>query len=275
MEKGRNLPIFYLKIRDFNNNLDAKVYNTEEQMKKGHVLSILILLVLWQMAAVSVGNDILIPFPLETLRCFASLFAQPMFYQAVGSTILRVTRGFILSLVLAMVIAVLAERYETFRSLFAPIQIITRTIPNISYMILALIWLGSEGAVSAVSFMILFPVFYNAFINCLSSEDPALRDVDLLYPETFLMRLRSRILPVLLIEILQTGRTAAGLGLKVGIMAEILGQVRTGIGRQMNFARLNLDTTGILAWTLVIILISVLSDRTFSWLLTEKKKEEQ
>ena len=43
----------------------------------------------------------------------------------------------------------------------------------------------------------------------------------------------------------------------------------------MNYARLNLDTTGILAWTLVIILISLLSDRIFDWLITEKSKEEQ
>jgi NitT/TauT family transport system permease protein len=198
-----------------------------------------------------------------------------MFYRAVASTVLRVFRGFILSMMAALITSVLAERFDSFRHLFAPIQIITRTIPNISYMILALIWLGSEGAVSAVSFMILFPVFYNAFMNCLGNEDPSLKDVDLLYPETFPVRLRTRILPILVLEILRTGKTAAGLGLKVGIMAEILGQVRTGIGRQMNFARLNLDTTGILAWTLVIILISLVSDRIFDWLLTEKNKEEQ
>ncbi|MBR2762293.1 MAG: ABC transporter permease [Solobacterium sp.] len=244
-------------------------------MKKEHIFSVAVLLVLWAIAAASVGNDILIPYPMDTMKRFAMFFVSPSFYEAVGSTVLRVFRGFILSLGLALITCILAERSETFRHLFAPVQIITRTIPNISYMILALIWLGSEGAVSAVSFMILFPVFYNAFSSCLENEDPVLRDVDLLYPETFGMRLKTRIVPMLVPEILRTGKTAAGLGLKVGIMAEILGQVRTGIGRSMNFARLNLDTTGILAWTLVIILISVLSDGIFDWLLTEKSKEEQ
>jgi NitT/TauT family transport system permease protein len=73
---------------------------------------------------------------------------------------------------------------------------------------------------------------------------------------------------------LATGKTAAGLGLKVGIMAEILGQVRSGIGRSMNYARLNLDTAGIVAWTIVIILLSVGIDLLFSWLQAQRMKEE-
>jgi NitT/TauT family transport system permease protein len=244
-------------------------------MKKEHVFSVAFLLILWEIAAVSVGNDILIPYPLDTVSAFASLFMSASFYETVASTILRVFRGFILSMGAALVTAILSDWSVTFRRLFAPVQMITRTIPNISYMILALIWLGSEGAVSAVSFMILFPVFHNAFANCLLNEDPSLKDAELLYPETFGMRLKTRVIPMLVPEILRTGKTAASLGLKVGIMAEILGQVRTGIGRSMNYARLNLDTTGILAWTLVIILISLLSDRIFDWLITEKSKEEQ
>ena len=127
---------------------------------------------------------------------------------------------------------------------------------------------------SAVSFMILFPVFANAFTNRLAGAEQSLRDAELIYPETFFRRLRYRVLPDLLPEMLATGKTAAGLGLKVGIMAEILGQVRSGIGRSMNYARLNLDTAGIVAWTIVIILLSVVIDGIFSWLQTQRMKEE-
>ena len=143
------------------------------------------------------------------------------------------------------------------------------------YIVMALIWLGAEGAVSAVSFMILFPVFCNAFANRLEGTDRFLKEAERLYPETFWYRLRYRILPELWPEILATGKTAAGLGLKVGIMAEILGQVRDGIGRSMNYARLNLDTPVIVAWTIVIIAISVIIDRIFSWLQAQQMKEEQ
>ncbi|MBR5207508.1 MAG: ABC transporter permease, partial [Erysipelotrichaceae bacterium] len=45
-------------------------------------------------------------------------------------------------------------------------------------------------------------------------------------------------------------------GFKVCVMAEILGQVSAGIGRQMNIGRLNLDLASVFGWTLWLILIS-------------------
>ena len=243
-------------------------------MKKEHVFSVCLLLIFWQIAAVSVSNDILIPYPLETLSRTFSLFQSGAFYLAVGSTLLRVARGFLLSFLTALAISILSERFPVFHRLITPVLVITKTIPNISYIVVALIWLGAEGAVSAVSFMILFPVFANAFTNRLTGTEPALRDAEWIYPETFLYRLKYRILPDLVPEMLATGKTAAGLGLKVGIMAEILGQVRSGIGRSMNYSRLNLDTAGIVAWTIVIILLSVAIDCIFDWLQAQRMKEE-
>ena len=243
-------------------------------MKKEHVFSMIFLLIVWQIAAVSVGNDILIPYPLETLSRTIALFQSASFYQAVGSTLLRVAKGVFLSFAAALCVSILSDRFPVFGLLVSPVLVITRTIPNISYIVIALIWLGAEGAVSAVSFMILFPVFANAFTNRLAGAEQSLRDAELIYPETFFRRLRYRVLPDLLPEMLATGKTAAGLGLKVGIMAEILGQVRSGIGRSMNYARLNLDTAGIVAWTIVIILLSVVIDGIFSWLQTQRMKEE-
>ena len=244
-------------------------------MKKEHVFSVVVLLCIWQIAAMRVGNDILIPYPLQTLSATLQLLGSSAFYKAVGLTLFRVAKGFILSLMCALIISILSDRFPLFRDLFHPVLVIFRTIPNISYIVMALIWLGAEGAVSAVSFMILFPVFCNAFTNRLEGTDRILKEAERLYPETFWYRLRYRILPELWPEILATGKTAAGLGLKVGIMAEILGQVRAGIGRSMNYARLNLDTPVIVAWTIVIIAISVIIDRIFSWLQAQQMKEEQ
>lgn len=244
-------------------------------MKKEHVFSVAALLVLWEAAALIVANDILIPYPLETLSRTAGLFLSAGFYQAVGATLWRVLKGFLLSLLIALGISILSERFERFKRLVSPLIVITRTIPNISYIVIALIWLGAEGAVSAVSFMILFPVFTSAFTGILENEDKTVKEAMRMYPETFRYHLRYYVIPALIPEILRTGKTAAGLGLKVGIMAEILGQVRSGIGRSMNYARLNLDTAGIVAWTIVIIVISVLLDRIFELLQAQQMKEEQ
>lgn len=246
-----------------------------KRMKKEHWIMISLLLILWEVAAVSVGNDILVPYPFEVVKKVGILCSTSRFYTTILNTVLRVLKGFMYSMVAAIIPAILADNNESFAQFFKPLQVILKTIPNVSYMILALIWLGAEGAVSAVSFMILFPVFFNSFMNALLQHKQEYGDVDTLYPETFFHKTMVRTLPLLVNEILYTGKTCASLGLKVGVMAEILGQVRIGIGKQLFLSKINLDTTSLLAWTLVIIGLSICFDRIFDALIAYRVKEEQ
>ncbi len=244
-------------------------------MKKEYVFTAAILLVLWQIAAMNVGNDILIPYPMDVLRSLSALVTEPKTWNSVVMTVARTAKGFFISMIFALILSICSDSSSVFRKLFAPIQILARTIPNISYIVLALIWLGSEGAVTAVTFMILFPIFFNGFMNALDAEPAVLKDAERMYPESFARRTKIRLLPVLAHEFLRTGKTAASMGLKVGVMAEIIGQVRSGIGRQMHYCRISLDTSGILAWTLIIILISILFDLVFNCMIGVIEKEEQ
>ena len=62
---------------------------------------------------------------------------------------------------------------------------------------------------------------------------------------------------------------------KVSVMAEILTQVQIGVGKQLSFDRNMLDMTGIFAWTIWIIIISLLVENIFSWSLKTSKIEDQ
>ena len=93
-------------------------------------------------------------------------------------------------------------------------------------------------------------------------------------PETVKNRIFKRILPALGSEILSTGKTAVSMGFKVGVMAEILGSVQNGIGRQINYCRLDLNTAGIIGWTVVLIVLSALINTLFGK-INSKVKEEQ
>ena len=222
-----------------------------------------ILLILWQIAAIAVHNDILIPTPMQTFEYLVQMLGTQKFYTSVAATVWRVGCGLVLSMALALVLSIFCSLSHVFRRLFEPVQILTRTIPNVSYIIIALIWLGSEGAVMLVSFLILFPIFMNGFLNRLDSESGECADASAVYPETAYITVTKKILPELLDEIVATGRTAASMGFKVGVMAEILGSVQSGIGRQINYCRLDLNTAGIVAWTIVLIAISAVIDTLF------------
>lgn len=243
-------------------------------MKKEHIITTVILLIVWQILAIRVHNDIFIPYPKDVVLSILEILSKKESYTAILLTIGRVGKGFLISLLVAIILSILACEYKTIFYLLEPLTILTKTIPNISYIVIAIIWLGSEGAVSAVTFLILFPIFYNAFINHLEDEEKKTQNISILYEETFFKKLKLHIFPSLFVEILRTGKTAFSMGLKVAIMAEIIGAVRYGIGKQMNYARINLNTADIFAWTIIVILISLLFDLIFQKLIDLNAKRE-
>ncbi len=244
-------------------------------LKREYLASFVVMLAVWGIAAAAVGNDILIPYPHAVFIRMASLLMNAGTWKTIGMTAARVLKGTTVSFLAALAAAVVSDVSGRADRLLAPFAVLANTIPNISYMIIALIWLGSEGAVSLVTFMILFPLFFNSFRNRLRSVPGELADVRSLYPESLLMRTVKVTLPRLVQEMILSARTGFSMGLKVGVMAETLGAVRIGIGRQMNYAKVNLDTTGLIAWTMIIILLSVMVDLGFDGLLKTLKEERE
>ncbi len=66
----------------------------------------------WQFLALVAGNPLLVPSPLETVRKLWVLLQKLDFYQAVGSTLLRISAGALCGfLVAAALAAVTASRF--------------------------------------------------------------------------------------------------------------------------------------------------------------------
>lgn len=233
------------------------------------------ILLLWQIFAMRVNNNILIPSPFETISAVFSLLIKPTTWQSIAITLVRVIRGLSISLILSLLLLFIYELDHRTSEFFTPVVTLISSIPNISYMILAIIWLGSEGSVSVVTMMVLFPVTFQGLFSTVLDEEESLKDVQALYQESFFYRVRYHLLPMLSFTILRTMKTALQLGFKVGIMAEIVASVRSGIGRSMHFANLNLNTAEVLAWTLIIIFLSMCITALIDKLLEMRMQHEE
>ena len=56
-----------------------------------------------------------------------------------------------------------------------------------------------------------------------------------------------------------------GMAWKAGIAAEIIGTPNGSIGKMLYLAKITLDTDDLLAWTVIIVLISVATEKLFMW----------
>lgn len=224
-------------------------------------LSFIILLFLWQWLSVSLDNDVLIPCPFDVLKTMLNQLQTKVFYTSVFHTFLRIMCGFVIALLLALVLSLVTYLYEWLADLLFPLLLLTRSIPNISYILIVLFWCSPKTSVIVISFLILFPTMYTHLYQGLCACPKAYLDVMKLYPGSRWFDVRHVYLPYLRSYLYTAASIGISLALKVGIMAEILGQANDGIGRQLNLCRLDLDTAGIFAWTVWIIFMLYAADR--------------
>ena len=108
------------------------------------IVATAILLAGWQLFAVIANQPELIPSLPRLVRTLCEWLVSGSFYQSVGATILRGVLGMSISFVCAIGMAGLFARFEWVYELFRPLLAIMRSIPVISFILLALIFLNPE-----------------------------------------------------------------------------------------------------------------------------------
>lgn len=122
------------------------------------ILSITILILAWQLLTMLVRLPELVPSIPHLFSTLVALFASGSFYQSVMATVLRGTIGMSISLMAAMGVSLLFYKCEWIYELFRPLLAIMRSIPVISFILLALIFLNAESIPLIIAFLTMFPL---------------------------------------------------------------------------------------------------------------------
>lgn len=216
---------------------------------------------IWELGALVVNKAIILPSFSDVALVMLNQAVGSSLWIGLGATLWRVVTGAVIALSCALVLSVSAERFAAIKPWLNPLIVITKTIPNITYILLVLIWFSREMTVTIITLLILFPVLYSHLSTAIDTVMPTYLDLSKLYPERFGHRVRHVILPLIAPHILEGVKTAVALGFKVGVMAELLGQVQPGLGYLMHLARQDVDTPALFAYTGWMILIVVVIEK--------------
>lgn len=190
---------------------------------------------------------------------------------SIFNTLARTFIGISISFLFALIFGILSFYNHKFREFLYPIFITLKTIPNISIIIIALIWLGRNGSVLLIVSLVAFPLLYSSILFGFDNIDNNLLMITNTFQGKFLMKLKLVYLPLIVPNIIDSIKSTLSLCFKVTIMAELLSQVKYGIGKEMYFAKINLDTSTIFAWTILIIIISTIFDKIIDYLANNIK----
>ena len=239
-------------------------------MKKSKVRKMIIILawiVVWHIGARIVDNSILLVTPAQVMGELFFMLADPGFYRTVGFSLLRIGGGFLIGFVAAVSLAALGSRYGILEEVFSPVMTLLKAVPVASFVVLLLIWWGSSFLAVAICFIVVLPNIYINTLEGLKNTDRQLLEM----AQVFRLPAKSRFFyiyrPAIAPFLYSSMKISLGMCWKSGVAAEVIGTPDHSIGEGLYLSKIYLNTAGVLAWTAVIILLSVLFEKLILWLV--------
>ena len=219
--------------------MKESTWNNKIQIILGGIL----LLVIWQLVACKINNDIYIPKLQEVYNSLVEIVTGKDFVKTVLSSFYRSLVSFSVALLLATIIGVLSSLYPFINNLLKPLNSIGKTIPTLVLVVLALI---------------LFPILYDGIVNTLTKKDRKIEEMLEIYEVPIKKRISKVYIPNIIFYILKVLVPSLSLAFKVVIAGEVHGQPKYGIGTAVQLEKMNFNTPGIFAWIVIIAIISIL-----------------
>ena len=231
------------------------------------IVAVLAALAVWQTVALIVGERLILVSPVAVLERLLTIWQEPGFFASLWFSFSRITLGFLLALLLGTALAVLAWRFRIAEIMLHPYMVTVKTVPVVSFIVLAYLWLSSGAISTFICFLIVLPTVYTGLLSGLQAADPKMTEMAKVFRIPFGRRLRAIYLPHLTPYILSAASLSAGLAWKSGVAAEIIAIPGGSIGEMIHYADLWLMTEDMYAWTVVLVLASVVFEKLFVLLL--------
>ena len=223
----------------------------------------------WWLASWRVGKPLLFPSPAAVLQRLLELMQTKEFYQITANSLWNVLLGILTAVLLGCVLAIATYKIAILREALLPVMTVIKATPVASFIILALIWMGAANVPTFITVLIVLPIVWTNLDEGLGKIDPLLIEVTKLYKMPFMKRIKLLFLPSVKPYFVSACRTSLGLAWKAGIAAEIIARPRNSIGTMIGDAKQYIMTEDMFAWTLTVIILSLVIEFLFATLLNK------
>ena len=231
------------------------------------VLSILIVLAVWQLLSGTVFNRHLVPPPLTVVETAIPMLGSGEIARHVAISLLRILVGFILGTVLAVIIGVLMGRLRIVNELLDPVIEVLRYLSPTAMIPIAVIWFGI-GETSKY-FLIFWGTFFFVLINTVAGviRTPVARQRAAQCLGASRLQIFALVVVPSAAPYIVTGmRVAMASSFMAIIPAEMLA-ANSGLGFLLQQSGMLLQTNRIFVALAAISALGFLTDRVFRWLV--------
>ena len=231
----------------------------------------------WHIAAELIGKELFLPYPHTVLKRLFVLAGEKSFWVTVTTSLWRIFLGFGFGVALGFCLALFTYKATLAKTIISPAIRVSRATPVVSFILLAFLWLDNDSIPVFIALLMVLPIVWQNVLSGLESRDIRLKEMARVFKLSPVKTFFKITLPELKPHFYSGCLTSLGLAWKSGIAAEVISYPRIAIGKEMNNAKTILETTDVFAWTVTVVVFSLLLEGLFKLVVKGKKvpkKEE-
>ena len=213
----------------------------------------------WQLLALAVRRALVLPTPLAVAKTLLALLGEGEFYLVCLWSLGRIFAGLLIGLLAGVLLAACCAASRLADALVSPV---------ISVIILMLYVIGKSAVPMVATLLMVIPIVFMNVRRGIGAVPESMREVAAVYGFGRGRRMRYLILPSVLPYFAAACRSALGLAWKAGIAAEVICTPALSIGNALHDAKIYLESEALYAWTIVVVLLSVLIEKGVVLLLS-------
>lgn len=231
---------------------------------------------IWLLAAWYTGESLILPSPTAVIQRLGELVSESAFWHIIGTSLWRIVSGILVAIAIGCALAAATHFLPVLYTLFFPLITVIRSTPVASVIILAYLWIGRDNLPAFISVLIVLPVVWANLHEALGATDPYLKEMARAFGFSPWKKFRRIYLPSVMPSFVASCRSSIGLAWKAGVAAEVLTVPAISIGKMLADAKLYLETIDLFAWTMAVVLLSLLLEGmvvgALQWSIKRKKR---
>lgn len=249
-----------------------KIFTTKSKNIILKILIIIFWIMMWEVASRLINRELYLPSVYNTLKTLFLMIQKIEFWEVVFFTISRVFIGFFISCIVGMILGIFCGLHNFAYQLFNPLIVAIKSTPVMSFIIVALIWFKSGNVPIFICFLMCVPIIWTSTVTGIKEVDQKLLEMAHVFKVRPILLIKNIYLPSIVPYLSTAMVTALGLGWKVTVAAEVLSSPKSSIGIKLYNAKIYLESNELFSWTIVVILLSLLFEYLFKYLITKITK---
>jgi NitT/TauT family transport system permease protein len=236
------------------------------------LISLGALLLSWQVASLFLPEYVL-PGIQMIFQEFLKMAREGTLWWDTLLTLDRIVRGLVFGFIIGAAFGAVMGTMKKTEPYVIPIVNFIMGVPALSWTLIVILWFrGTETRILVLMIAISFPVFAHSVLDAIKGVSKEWMEMTLVFRPTQWQVFRMLILPSIIPHVLTAWKVTVGFAVRVVIVAELVG-ASTGVGYRMVQQQSLLNMSGVLAWTLVLVvsglgmqfLISMVESRLLRW----------